>query len=145
MRIGAVAAQANVNEQTLRYYERAGLLQQPARATNGYRDYPPETVALVRFIKRAQELGFSLDDARTLSDLRHAPDRNRLKVRAMADAKLHEVERKIADLIAIRRALQHLVQSCCDNVAPRCPILEALNGSALRRPRQPRKRQGLTS
>jgi Cu(I)-responsive transcriptional regulator len=142
MRIGDVAAQANVNGQTLRYYERSGLLPAPDRTTNGYRDYPTETVALVRFIKRAQELGFSLDDARILSDLRHAPDRNRLKVRAMADAKLHDVERKIADLKAIRRALHQLVRSCCDNDAPRCPILEALNGSAPQRPRQLRKRKG---
>ena len=142
MRIGDVAAQANVNEQTLRYYERSGLLQPPGRTPNGYRDYPAHTVALVRFIKRAQELGFSLEDARALTELRSAPARNRLMVRAMADTKLHEVERKIADLSALRRALQQLVQSCCENDAPRCPILEALNGSAPQPSRQLRKQKG---
>lgn len=136
MRIGAVAAQANVNEQTLRYYERSGLLQAPGRTPNGYRDYPADTVALVRFVKRAQELGFSLGDARALIELRSTPGRNRLKARAIAEAKLDDVQRKIADLRAIRRVLQQLVQSCCESDAPRCPILEALNGSAPRRPRR---------
>jgi DNA-binding transcriptional MerR regulator len=126
MRTGAIAAQAKVNEQTLRYYERAGLLPTPTRAQNGYRDYPPDTVALVRFIKRAQELGFSLSDAGALSELRRAPGRNRLKVRALAQAKLHDVEQKIADLTAIRNALHQLVNSCCSDDGPGCPILEAL-------------------
>jgi DNA-binding transcriptional MerR regulator len=126
MRIGAVAAQAKVNDQTLRYYERAGLLPTPARAKNGYRNYPPDTVALVRFIKRAQELGFSLADASALSELRRAPGRNRLKVRTLAQAKLLDVEQKIADLTAIRTALQQLVGSCCADDGPGCPILEAL-------------------
>jgi DNA-binding transcriptional MerR regulator len=126
MRIGVVASQANVNEQTLRYYERAGLLRTPVRAKNGYRDYPPDTVALVRFIKRAQELGFSLADAGALSEFRRAPGRNRLKVRALAQAKLQDVEQKIADLTAIRNALQQLVGSCCSEDGPGCPILEAL-------------------
>jgi DNA-binding transcriptional MerR regulator len=129
MRIGTVAAQAQVNEQTLRFYERAGLLPKPARAKNGYRDYPPDTVALVRFIKRAQELGFSLADAGALSELRRAPGRNRLKVRALAQHKLRDVEQKITDLTAIRAALQQLVSSCCANDAPRCPILEAIDGA----------------
>jgi MerR family transcriptional regulator, copper efflux regulator len=126
MRIGVVAAQANVNEQTLRFYERAGLLRRPARAKNGYRDYPPDTVALVRFIKRAQELGFSLADAGALGELRRAPGRNRLKVRELAQAKLRDVEQKIADLTAIQNALQQLVSSCCSDDGPGCPILEAL-------------------
>jgi DNA-binding transcriptional MerR regulator len=141
MRIGAVAAAAGVNEQTLRYYERSGLLLAPGRAENGYRDYPADTVALVRFIKRAQELGFSLEDARVLTELRSAPARNRLKVRALAEAKLHDVERKIADLSAILRALQQLVQACSENDAPRCPILEALNGSAPPRPQPPTQKR----
>jgi DNA-binding transcriptional MerR regulator len=129
MRIGAVAAQANVNGQTLRFYERAGLLKPPSRAANGYRDYPAETVALVRFIKRAQELGFSLEDARALSALRATPASNCTQARALAEAKLEEVDRKIADLSALSRALRDLVTNCQDNDV-RCAVLEALDGSA---------------
>jgi MerR family mercuric resistance operon transcriptional regulator len=136
MRIGAVAAAANVNEQTLRFYERQGLLDAPARAANGYREYPPETVALVRFIKRAQELGFSLDDARLLSQLRSAPAQNRVRVRALADSKLREIDRKIADLQSLRRTLRNLVADCCASDPQHCVILEALDGSS-RREREP--------
>ena len=131
MRIGAVAAAANVNEQTLRYYERSGLLQRPMRSPNGYRDYPEETVALVRFIKRAQELGFSLEEARDLASLRDAPGRNRLRARKLAADKLTDIERKIADLSAVGHALRELVTSCCETDAPACPILAALNGPSL--------------
>lgn len=130
MRIGEVAAQARVNEHTIRYYEREGLLRAPDRRANGYRDYPAETVALLRFIRRAQDLGFSLSEARALSDLRASPGSNRLKVRALAEAKIDDVDRRIADLTSIRHALQKLVGSCCENKDPRCPILEALNDSA---------------
>ena len=126
MRIGAAAAAANVNEQTLRFYERAGLLQRPTRSPNGYRDYPEETVALVRFIKRAQELGFSLEEARSLSSLRSAPGRNRLQVRKLAEHKLADIDQKIADLTAIRAALRELVTSCCETDPPACPISDAL-------------------
>jgi MerR family transcriptional regulator, mercuric resistance operon regulatory protein len=131
MRIGAVAAAANVNEQTLRYYERAGLLQRPTRSPNGYRNYPEETVALVRFIKRAQEIGFSLDEARSLASLRIAPGRNRLEVRQLAADKLADIERKISDLTAIGDVLRQLVTSCCATDAPVCPILDALSTDSL--------------
>lgn len=130
MRIGAVAAAAEVNEQTLRFYEREGLVQPPRRLENGYRDYPDETVALVRFIKRAQELGFSLEDARVLTTLRRAPAHNRLRARELAAAKLLEVEQKLADLNALHTALRDLIETCCDSDSTRCPILEALDGSA---------------
>ena len=144
MRTGELARQAGVNEQTLRYYEREGLLADPPRTPNRYRDYPPESIALVRFIKRTQELGFSLDEARALSNLRVSPGRNRLTVRALAEAKLRDVEQRIADMTAIRGALRHLVQACCRNEDPRCPILEALDGSAHSSPVPSRKRQTQT-
>lgn len=131
MRIGAVAAAASVNEQTIRYYERAGLLQSPTRSPNGYRDYPEDTVALVRFIKRAQELGFSLEEASSLAGLRAAPSRNRLRARKLAAHKLAEIERKIADLSAIGDALRRLVTSCCETDALACPILVALGAPPL--------------
>jgi DNA-binding transcriptional MerR regulator len=127
VRIGQVAAAAQVHQDTLRLCEREGLLRKPPRAANGHRDYPADTVALVRFIKRAQELGFSLSEARELSELRAAPGRNRLKVRALAAAKQRDVERRIADLTEIRTSLEGLIRSCCKNDDPCCPILESLN------------------
>ena len=144
MRIGAVAAAAQVNEQTLRYYERAGLLAKPSRTANGYRQYTTETVAVVRFIKRAQELGFSLDDAKALLSLRQSPGRNRLKVRALAQTKLRDVEQRVADLTAIRSALLQLVTSCCENDEPRCPILEALDTASLPTVAKPQTKKGST-
>jgi Cu(I)-responsive transcriptional regulator len=127
MRIGAVAAAANVNEQTLRYYERAGLLPPPKRSANGYRDYPDDTVTLVRFIKRAQELGFSLEEARTLAGLRGDPASSCLQVRQLAANKLADIERRVADLSAMANELRALVTTCRESAAPACPILEALD------------------
>jgi len=127
MRPGEIAEQAGVNRQTLRFYEREGLLPSPKREGNGYRDYPVSTVALVRFIKHAQALGFTLDEARALANLRRAPGANRLKVRTLAQHKRDDVRQRIRGLQAIERALTALVDTCCHTDAPRCPILEALD------------------
>ena len=129
MRAGEIAEQAGVNRQTLRFYEREGLLPSPRREGNGYRDYPASTVALVRFIKHAQELGFTLDEARALASLRRAPGPNRLKVRTLAEHKREDVRQRVRGLQAIERALTELIDTCCHTDAPRCPILEALNDS----------------
>lgn len=128
MRAGEVADRAGVNRQTLRFYEREGLLPDPKRRDNGYRAYPDDTVALVRFIKHAQELGFSLDEARELSGLRRAPGQNRLKARALAEQKREDVRQRIRGLQALDAALSELIDTCCQNQQPRCPILEALDG-----------------
>ncbi|MEO8520192.1 MAG: heavy metal-responsive transcriptional regulator [Acidobacteriota bacterium] len=126
MRIGEVAAEAGVNRQTLRFYEREGLLPDPTRRENGYREYPQDTVALVRFIKRAQDLGFSLDEAKALSELRPSAVRDRPRVRRVAEAKLADVRQRIAQLRAIEQALAGLVTDCCRDATPRCAILDAL-------------------
>jgi len=131
MRAGEIAEQAGVNRQTLRFYEREGLLPPPKREGNGYRDYPASTVALVRFIKHAQELGFTLDEARALADLRRAPGPNRLKVRTLAEHKRDDVRQRIRGLQAIERALTELIDTCCHTAAPHCPILEALDDPTL--------------
>jgi MerR family transcriptional regulator, copper efflux regulator len=127
MRIGEVAASAGVNRQTIRFYEREGLLPNPTRRDNGYREYPADTVALVRFIKRAQDLGFSLNEAKALSDLRPTAGRDRPRVRALAEAKLADVRQRIAQLQAIERALAGFVTDCCRaDSSAQCPILDAL-------------------
>jgi Hg(II)-responsive transcriptional regulator len=126
--IGQVARQAGVNVQTLRYYERRGLLQPPQRSEAGRRQYPLETVRLIRFVKRAQDLGFTLKEIEELIALREIRGRDRSQVRRLAAAKLLDVDEKISRLRAIRRAVATLVQSCaCRDQALACPILEALD------------------
>lgn len=129
LRIGAVAQGAGVNVQTLRYYERRGLLGPPDRTASGYRAYPSEAVRLVRFIKRAQDLGFTLTEIGDLIALRNA-GRRRDNVRALAEAKMREIDRKLVQLQAMRGALSSLVESCaCGEARPSCPIIEALDDS----------------
>lgn len=126
--IGMVALQAGVNVQTLRYYERRGLLAEPQRSDAGRRQYPVETVRRIRFIKRAQDLGFTLKEIGELIALREAPGRERARVRHLAAAKLADVDEKIGCLRAIRKAVATLLESCaCRGQALECPILEALD------------------
>jgi len=115
LRTGEVAQRAGVNVQTLRYYERRGLIAEPARSPGGHRTYPPDTVALVGVIKAAQRLGFTLDEVAELLDAgrrRHpAPD-----LRERAVAKLAEIDRRIADLTTIRETLSQVVSARCDSL-----------------------------
>jgi Hg(II)-responsive transcriptional regulator len=134
MRIGAAAEQAGVNVQTLRYYERRGLLPRPPRRTSGYREFPDEAVRVVRFIKRAQDLGFTLDEIEDLLKLRNDKRRDRARVRAVAEKRVRQVERKIAELDAMKKALTHLLDCCSDGGTLECPIIEALDGT-----REPRR------
>lgn len=124
MWIGEAAGQAGVNVQTIRYYERRGLLPRSARRPSGYREFPDEAVRIVRFIKRAQELGFSLGEVAELLRLRKSKDR--VKVRAVAEPHLKRVEQRIAELTAIRDVLEDLVHACHHGTALDCPIIEAL-------------------
>lgn len=130
LRIGQVAESAGVNVQTLRYYERRGLIPRPDRTRAGYRLYPEETVRLVRFIKRAQELGFALAEIEQLLLLRGDHDSSCDEVRALATVKIESIEEKIGHLSALRDALEILVQSCLrDDGHRECPLLESI-GSA---------------
>jgi Hg(II)-responsive transcriptional regulator len=127
MTIGEVATGAGVNVQTLRYYERRGILAPPQRTASGYRKYPSETVRLIRFIKRAQDLGFTLEEVEELLALRR--HRNRQKARSMAASKLQSIDAKLRDLQRMKGALETLVDACsCTGNAVHCPILEALDG-----------------
>ena len=129
LRIGEVAAQAGVNVQTLRYYERRRLLEKPKRAASGYRAYEPETVRVIRFIKRAQDLGFTLNEVKDLLGLRDAQGPRRSAVRELAAARMKDIDQKVARLQAMRGALRALVESCACDDSPRCPIIEALDDS----------------
>ncbi|MDG4792571.1 MerR family transcriptional regulator [Micromonospora sp. WMMD1082] len=129
LRSGQVAEAAGVNRQTLRYYERRGLVAEPDRTLGGHRLYPPETVTVLRVIKTAQRLGFSLDEVADLLSVgahRHGR-RPESGLRARAQDKLAEVEQKIADLSVIRDTLREAVAAGCDDLvacadSPCCPL-----------------------
>ncbi len=129
LRTGEVAARAGVNVETLRFYERRGLLKEPKRrSSSGYRDYPPDAVRVVRFIKRAQELGFTLGEIEDLLRLRENEGSTCADIRAAAASKLRGIDGKILSLRRMKRALTLLVESCsADGSTRECPILEALD------------------
>ena len=126
--IGTLAREAGIHVETVRYYEQRGLLKQPRRA-GGWRRYDDEALRVLRFVKRAQELGFSLDEVHELLSLRASKSsRTCVRVRAAAEAKLSDVEARIRDLDAIRRTLQGLATTCPEEgAADACPILDALD------------------
>jgi DNA-binding transcriptional MerR regulator len=140
LRIGDVAASAGVSPDTLRFYERRGLLRPVRRRASGYREYTSETVRLVRFIRRAQSLGFTLAEVEELIRLREkawagsAPS----LLRDAADAKMREIDRRVRDLRALRGALAGLLESCDAACTPGtrtasaldCPLVEALEAAA---------------
>ena len=124
--IGDVAKQADVHIETLRYYERRGLVASPSRSTSNYRLYSQDTVRRVRFIKGAQELGFSLKEILELLSLRVEPKTSCEDIRERAQAKIKEIEEKIRSLQAMKQALAKLVTECSGSgPVTECPILES--------------------
>jgi len=126
--IGRLARLGGVNLETIRYYEREGLLQKPPRTPAGYRLFPSENARRLRFIKRAQELGFSLGEIRRLLALRMKPGTKRGDIRARTEAKIADIEQKILTLEAMKKALRKMTNRC-DGCGPlaECPILESLD------------------
>jgi MerR family mercuric resistance operon transcriptional regulator len=126
--IGRLARQVGVNLETVRYYERRGLLPKPPRSASGYRLFPEEAVRRLRFIRRAQELGFSLGEIRELLSLRVASTANSADVRRRAQAKITDIEAKIRSLESMKKTLRELTKACsgCGSVRD-CPILESLD------------------
>jgi MerR family transcriptional regulator, mercuric resistance operon regulatory protein len=125
LRTGEVAERAGVNVQTLRYYERRGLLAEPTRSIGGHRLYPPDTVALLGVIKAAQRLGFTLDEVSELIAAGRRPHPAAV-LRQRALDKMAEIDARIADLTAIRSALAQVVEARCDSLTnctcPDCPV-----------------------
>jgi len=127
-RVGEVAKRAGVNLQTIRYYERRGLLPRPPRTASNYRLYPQDSVRRVLFIKRAQELGFTLKEIKELLSLRAAPRARCADVRNRAEAKVRDIDEKMHALDAIRKALTRLIGECSGKGSvTECPILDALD------------------
>lgn len=125
--IGELGTKAGVNIETLRYYERRGLLPEPPRSESNYRLYPLESVKIVRFIKRAQELGFTLKEIEELLSLRAIPEAQCADIQKLAKQKIQDIDTKINTLQAIRAALAILIAEC-PGQAPiqQCPILETI-------------------
>ena len=127
MRTMQVAQRAGVNAQTLRYYERRGLLPNPPRTASGYRTYEPGAVRIVRFIKRAQELGFSLAEIEMLLHLADGGPESCDAARQLAHHKVAEMDTKIATLNAMRASLTQLIATCARPRSERqCPLLDSL-------------------
>ena len=127
MRIGELAAATETSLQALRFYERRGLFGKPNRSRSGYRDFSPETVRIVRYIKQSQELGFTLNEIKELLDLRRKSGGNSAEVRGLAEDKLKNVESKIAGLERMRDELKHVLKTCTCSEKQRCPALDALD------------------
>jgi len=127
LKTGELAKEAGVNVETLRFYEREGLLAEPPRRASGYREYPPDTVQRIRFIQRAKELGFTLREVKGLLELRVDPETTCAEVREHAAEKIADVKQKISDLKTIERALNKLMNSCRGSgPIDDCPILKHL-------------------
>ncbi len=124
-RIGEVAKRLGMSVDTLRYYERIGLLPAVQRSASGLRYYGEHDLARLRFIRRAQAMDFKLAEIASLLELREAPQRSRPAVRALAEGKLAEIDARLAALAELRRELGELV-SACARAGERCPILEGI-------------------
>ncbi len=125
MQIGQLARQAGVPIDTVRYYERRGLLSPPQRRPSGYRSYQDEDLTRLRFIRRGKALGFTLDEIRELLRLGAAQDADRSEVRALAARRLADVEQRLRELTAIRDTLSELVATCSGHgPVAGCPIIE---------------------
>jgi len=125
--IGQAARQAGVGVETVRFYERQGLLDAPPRRASGYRQYAPDIVARLHFIRRAKELGFTLKEIRELLSLRVAPETTCGEVKQQAEAKIADINAKLRDLQRMKMALAQLVDACSGSgPTSQCPILDAL-------------------
>ena len=133
--IGALAKQAGVGVETVRFYERRGLVRRPARPRAGYRAYPEEAIGRIRFIRNAQAVGFTLQEVKELLALRVTAGTSCAAVRSRASAKAADVHRRLAELERIRVALEKLVAACPGRGAlTNCTILEALDSTVLEMP-----------
>lgn len=124
--IGVLAKRSGVHIETIRYYERIGLLAKVARSDGGYRRYRSPDADRLRFIRRARDLGFSLEKVRRLLDLSDGKSRSCRRVQDIANRHLVEVRAKMADLARMEGVLATLVTACAEGAMPDCPLLETL-------------------
>lgn len=128
MNIGTVSRKSGVPSKTIRYYESIGLLPDPVRGENGYRNYGENDVETLKFVQRARKLGFKVKDVGALLALWQDKNRASSDVKAFAVSHIEEIEERISELQSIRDTLFHLVHRCHGDERPDCPILEDLSG-----------------
>ena len=130
MNIGQASKQSGVSQRMIRHYEGIGLIPKAARRDSGYRDYDEKDVHTLRFIRRARDLGFPIEDIGKLLALWQDRGRASADVKALALARAAELKRKARELDDMRRALEHLAANCHGDDRPDCPILGGLEGAA---------------
>ncbi|MCF3643241.1 Cu(I)-responsive transcriptional regulator [Rhizobium sp. TRM95111] len=126
MNIGEVSRESGISAKMIRYYERIGLIRPAPRSGASYRLYAPADVHTLQFIRRARDLGFSVEQIRTLLALWHDRARASADVKALALAHVAELERKMAEIEQITRTLRHLASHCHGDARPDCPIIEEI-------------------
>lgn len=126
MKIGQVSNASGVSQRMIRHYEKIGLIPPPGRRDSGYRDYDQRDLHTLRFIGRARDLGFGIDEIGTLLALWNDRGRASADVKALATSKAAELKRKARELDQMRRSLEHLAASCHGDDRPECPILGEL-------------------
>jgi len=129
VKIGEASAASGISERMIRHYERIGLMPKAARRDSGYRDYDERDVHTLRFIGRARDVGFSVEEIGRLLDLWRDHDRASADVKALTLARVAELKRKERELHEMRRSLEHLVSRCHGDNRPDCPIIDGLEGS----------------
>ncbi|HVO15386.1 MAG TPA: Cu(I)-responsive transcriptional regulator [Alphaproteobacteria bacterium] len=128
MNIGEIAARSGMPPKTIRYYESVGLIPEARRTGSGYRTYDDRDLRILRFIHRARDLGFSVKDVGELLALWRDPHRSSAEVKGLARAHVADIDRKIAELRGMRRAVTDLMERCHGDERPDCPILDDLAG-----------------
>ncbi len=127
MNVREAAERSGLPSKTIRYYDDIGLVV-PDRRNDGYRDYDNQSVQKLAFLKRARQLGFSIDDCRQLLSLYEDKDRASADVKALAETHLAEIDKRLAELEHLRGTLKHLIHACRGDDRPDCPILADLSG-----------------
>jgi len=127
MNIGQVSSISGLPTKTIRYYEDIKLVK-PARSSNGYRDYSDSETNTLVFLKRARELGFTIDECRSLLSLYQDKNRESADVKRLALAKIKQIDARIEELKALNSTLKDLAENCHGNDRPECPILDKLSG-----------------
>lgn len=128
MKIGAASTASGVSQRMIRHYEKIGLMPKAARRDSGYRDYDERDLHTLRFIGRARDAGFPIEEIRQLLELWHDRERSSADVKALALSRAAQLERKARELDAMRRSLEHLAERCHGDDRPDCPILIDLEG-----------------
>lgn len=132
MNISQAARESGLSPKTIRYYEQIGLVAAPARAANGYRDYDRRSLAELRFVHRARDVGFSVDECRQLLEIQRNPRRRSAHVKSMVLEKCSQIEERIARLRGMHDTLRSLASECSGDEGPECAILDELGAETSR-------------